>query len=681
MLHPWGDEGRVIAPTSLDAAMRGQHAAEVWTRLRHRHMQRVEVLEGAVLALMDGALDEELRWRAVAEAHALAGSVGTFGVSGGARLARALEQSFAARYTLRRQMAARLADQVMALRRELERPHLASGAAPEIDGGRRVLVLTDDGRGDQFITEGVTAGIEVMVCPLEGGALASFDAAPDAIVIEAGDAALDAVVSLLGALAGRATGPVLVTTPLDGMAIRLAIAQSGAIGPLMAGHPPAAILERAIMALESRQAASASLVVADSDPYARQSAALMLEQAGHRVHTLDASLGFWETLDSVIPDLVVLGAGMSGVTGIDLCRALRADPRWRELPVVLMASADDAPLAKGAYHAGADDVVRKPLQREELIGRVENRLHRTRQLRREGEGDALTGLPGRKKAEREIDRFMQLARRHRHEVTFVTLRLDRYAEVVQGVGQAAMDAAVLAFTQVLRHSFRSEDVVSQWGPNEFVVALFDSNGANAAVRVRDVMTTLRVRRFPAPSGDAFSLTCSAGIASYPEDGADVRELHEAADAALVAAGNGGVDEGLGVACDPNSPATGRADILLVEDDAAVATLLVHALESRQYQVQWMRSGQAAASALLGGKPSLRARLILLEVSLPELDGLALLRSLAEQDVLRHTRVIVLSSRTTEAETVQAFELGAFDYVAKPFSVAVLTERIRRALRA
>lgn len=671
----------MITAAPLDTAMRGQHAAEVWARLRERHLQRVEVLERAVLALMDGELDDALREQAESEAHALAGTVGTFGLRAGSRLARALEQSFSARHTLGRALAARLADQVMALRRELERPHVPAAVAADGEGVRRVLLFTDGARGDQYVTEGVTAGFDVLVRPFAQGEMAVFDEAPDAIVIEGSEASADAVIALLGALAGRATGPVLVTSPNDSMAIRLAIARCGAIGPLMAGHPPSAILERALAAMTSRERSSASLLVVDSDPYALQSAALILEQAGHRVHALEDPLGFWETLDTVTPDLIVLGAGMAGVTGLDLCKALRADPRWRELPVVFIASADEAALVKGAYHAGGDDIIRKPLQREELIARVENRLRRTRQLRPRGEADALTGLPGRPKAERDIERFVQLARRHRHEVTVVALRLDRYAETVQRAGQGAMDSAVLAFSQVLQHSFRSEDVVSQWGPNEFVVGLFDANAANASVRVREVMAALRARRFPTPLGGAFSLTCSAGIAAYPEDGSDVRELHDAADAALMAAGGAGVEEALGVASDPNSRATGRADVLLVEDDAAVASLLVHALESRQYQVRWLRSGQEAASALLGDKPAIRARLILLEVNLPELDGLALLRGLSEQEVLRHTRVIVLSSRTTEAETVQAFELGAFDYVAKPFSVAVLTERIRRALRA
>src|SRR5690606_34013073 len=141
-------------------------------------------------------------------------------------------------------------------------------------------------RGDQYVTEGVTAGFDVLVRPFAQGEMAVFDEAPDAIVIEGGEASADAVIDLLGALAGRATGPVLVTSPNDSMAIRLAIPRWGAFGPLMARPPPSAILDRALAAMTSRERSSASLLVVDSDPYALQSAALILEQAGHRVHTV-----------------------------------------------------------------------------------------------------------------------------------------------------------------------------------------------------------------------------------------------------------------------------------------------------------------------------------------------------------------------------------------------------------
>jgi len=452
----------------------------------------------------------------------------------------------------------------------------------------------------------------------------------------------------------------------------------------MPGQPPSIVLERAGAAIASREMPSPTVLLVDSDPYALQAATLMLEQAGMCAHSLAEPAAVWETLESVQPDLVITAAAMTGspaMSGLDLCRALRADPRWRELPVVLMAGSDEAAFARDAYLAGSDDVVRKPVQPEEFVARVQNRLRRSRHRRRPTEVEAVTGLPARRKAERDIDRFVQIARRHRHEVTLISFRIDAYAEAVRRMGQSAVDAASVAYSQLLLQSFRAEDVVSQWGPNEYIVGLFDASWANASTRVREVMAALRARRFAAPSGATFALTCSAGIATFPEDAGDVRALHEAADAALLAAGGSSDSEVLGIASDPHAPTTGRVDVLLIEDDPAVATLLVHALRSRQYEVRWLRSGQEAAAALLGQTPEIRARLILMEVNLPELDGLALLRSLAEQDVLRHTRVIVLSSRSTEAETVQAFELGAFDYVAKPFSVPVLAERLRRAMRA
>ena len=65
--------------------------------------------------------------------------------------------------------------------------------------------------------------------------------------------------------------------------------------------------------------------------------------------------------------------------------------------------------------------------------------------------------------------------------------------------------------------------------------------------------------------------------------------------------------------------------------------------------------------------------------LPGLDGLSILRRLSGDGVLESTRVIMLTARAGEDETVRALELGAFDFVAKPFSVPVLVERLRRAL--
>lgn len=78
-------------------------------------------------------------------------------------------------------------------------------------------------------------------------------------------------------------------------------------------------------------------------------------------------------------------------------------------------------------------------------------------------------------------------------------------------------------------------------------------------------------------------------------------------------------------------------------------------------------------------PSIRARVVLLDVRLPSVDGLSVLRNLAQNGVAQRTRFIMLTARSAETEVLTALKLGAFDHVAKPFSLPVLLQRIHRAL--
>jgi CheY-like chemotaxis protein len=192
---------------------------------------------------------------------------------------------------------------------------------------------------------------------------------------------------------------------------------------------------------------------------------------------------------------------------------------------------------------------------------------------------------------------------------------------------------------------------------------------------------MRTSAVPGIAGATHTVTCSAGIASVPDVAAELGALHAAADSAFLLAGAHVIDDVFSASRVHGDQAQSRVDVLLVDDDPATASLVIHALEARRYSVRWIRDGAEAATALAGDKPLISARVVLMEVNLSTLDGLSVLRALAAAQSLRRTRVVMLSQRTSEAETLQAFELGAFDYVAKPFSVAVLAERVRRALVA
>jgi two-component system, OmpR family, KDP operon response regulator KdpE len=115
-------------------------------------------------------------------------------------------------------------------------------------------------------------------------------------------------------------------------------------------------------------------------------------------------------------------------------------------------------------------------------------------------------------------------------------------------------------------------------------------------------------------------------------------------------------------------------VLVIEDEPSIRRLLRTALTANGFHVLESANGQAAFAEIAAGKPEL----ILLDLGLPDMDGLDIIRRLrGEGD---RTPIVVLSSRGEEAVKVDALNLGADDYVTKPFGIAELIARIRTALR-
>jgi two-component system, OmpR family, response regulator len=115
-------------------------------------------------------------------------------------------------------------------------------------------------------------------------------------------------------------------------------------------------------------------------------------------------------------------------------------------------------------------------------------------------------------------------------------------------------------------------------------------------------------------------------------------------------------------------------VLLIDDDARLAELLDDNLRPQGVSLVHAGGGQAGLAQLQGGGFDA----ILLDVMMPGLDGLAVLRTL--RDAGHRVPVIMLTARGDEADRVVGLELGADDYVAKPFSPRELLARLRAVLR-
>ena len=117
----------------------------------------------------------------------------------------------------------------------------------------------------------------------------------------------------------------------------------------------------------------------------------------------------------------------------------------------------------------------------------------------------------------------------------------------------------------------------------------------------------------------------------------------------------------------------KPQILVVEDDAAVASLITTTLETQGYQFHRAKNGAGAVMDALSYRPDV----MLLDLGLPDMDGVDIIKKVRAWSNLP---IIVVSARSEDGDKVRALDAGADDYLTKPFSVDELLARLRVALR-
>ena len=117
----------------------------------------------------------------------------------------------------------------------------------------------------------------------------------------------------------------------------------------------------------------------------------------------------------------------------------------------------------------------------------------------------------------------------------------------------------------------------------------------------------------------------------------------------------------------------KTTLLIVEDDKAIVHFISSILSVNEYRTLYAGTGREAISLIASYRPDV----VLLDLGLPDIDGLDVLKTVRQWS---EVPIIVVSARGREQEKVQALDLGADDYITKPFGTAELLARIRTALR-
>ncbi|WP_017317635.1 response regulator [Mastigocladopsis repens] len=364
--------------------------AGVWNRFKGRVDEQVSLLEETARASAQKALTQKLRKEAQKEAHTLAGSLGTFGFCVGSKVARKIEHLLKSSKALTPDETNELCALVKQLRQELEQNHNETLSLSATGDEQSLLLVVDHDAyrqdvphlctlAEEIEKESVKWGLKVAIATtIEQARHQLYHEHPSVVLIDpSAFPNHEDSFSLLAELNQRKPPvPVLVFTEQSDFTNRLQVARSGTHSFLQKPMPISQVLEAVTQVLQNAPYAEAHVLVVDDDPKIGAVLQTLLSPWGIKVTTLQDPQRFWETLEAVKPDLLILDVEIPEVNGIEICKVVRHDPCWSELPILFLTVHSDANIVNQVFAAGADDFVSKPIVGPELVTRIINRLER-----------------------------------------------------------------------------------------------------------------------------------------------------------------------------------------------------------------------------------------------------------------------------------------------------------------
>jgi DNA-binding response OmpR family regulator len=171
--------------------------------------------------------------------------------------------------------------------------------------------------------------------------------------------------------------PVLAYTGRGTLSDRLEVVRLGGCVFLQKPLPTYEILKVVMDVLKRSQTRPSNRVlVVDDSTVAIARLSMLLKPLTLEVTGLSDPQKFWDVLTQTEPNLLILDLAMPGIDGVELCQAVRSDPKWQQLSILFLSAHTDATYLNLAFTAGADDYLSKSMTDTELVARIVHRLRR-----------------------------------------------------------------------------------------------------------------------------------------------------------------------------------------------------------------------------------------------------------------------------------------------------------------
>ncbi|MBD2664702.1 multi-component transcriptional regulator, winged helix family [Richelia sinica FACHB-800] len=320
--------------------------------------------------------------------------------------------------------------------------------------------------------------------------------------------------------------PVIFLAHDDGILDRVTVARAGGRGFLVKPVTAEQIWQVALPILQQKIKKLINILVVDDDPLITNTLCPILEPWGMKVTGLNDPLRFWDVLQSLQPDLLILDVEMPQFSGIELCQAVRTAPQWQGLPILFLTAHRDIETVQQVFTAGGDDYIVKPIVHAELINRILHRLERNNLLLTLSRRDTLTGLLNQLSSSRELQNMLQQA--EHKKVCFALLAMPELSQINVHYSHEVGNQVLQTWSRMLQAAFPNAEVLGYWGNGEFVIGTSGLTKIEFRDLLADILTNMRQKIFTAANQERFQVICQWVVVEYPRDGETVQSLYQAA---------------------------------------------------------------------------------------------------------------------------------------------------------
>ncbi|MGH7273280.1 MAG: diguanylate cyclase [Nitrospiria bacterium] len=297
---------------------------------------------------------------------------------------------------------------------------------------------------------------------------------------------------------------------------------------------------------------SKTLLIVDDSALIRKSIIKILEPMQMFARILQAKNGL-EALEILLKeeiDLLISDLVMPRMDGLKLLATLRNLERYRDLPVILLSSQDEADDKIKGLQGGANDYITKPFESAELVARIKNLLMMkelqdelakknkaleltNKKLEQLSVTDELTGLWNRRYLWERLAEEIAKTRRYNLTLSCLMSDIDNFKTINDRYGHITGDTVLSEIARLLKNQCRSHDLLARFGGEEFIMVLYQTGMEGAVQLAHRLVKTVDSHPFIAENQKTLKTTISIGVATYsPQTMTNGNDLIKKADESL-----------------------------------------------------------------------------------------------------------------------------------------------------